>query len=170
MIYLAQQGYQVIGVELNVEACEQFYLENKLSYQKTRIQDFDIFQSGTITLLSGDFFKLNKMMLEEIDAIYDRAALVALPEKMRIQYAQKIIDLSHQNTQMLLITISYNQSEMPGPPFSVDKSEVDKLYNQHFLITALHDAPVLKISEHLKAKGLRMAQELVFKLSRINSK
>ena len=163
MMWFLEQGYHVIGVELSLDACRAFFAENNLNFDENKIEKFTIFHSDKITLLSGDFFDLSKDVLGSFDAVYDRAALIALPETLRIQYARKIIELSESNTKMLLITGAYNQNEMMGPPFSVDHKEVINHYGQCFKITELHNEPAV-ILPHLREKGLRQAYDLVFKL------
>ena len=171
MLWLADQGYQVIGIELSLKACEAFFAENKLSVKVSQQQDFTIFQSEAITLFCGDFFQLSKAHIGEITAVYDRAALVALPDELRRLYAQQIISLLSRDNQpqMLLITAAYNQKEMAGPPFSVDYQEVVRLYSTDLAIEQLHQEMAKDIPEHLADKGLTQSEHLVFKLSRLKS-
>jgi thiopurine S-methyltransferase len=164
MLWLVKQGYKVIGVELSLEACQLFYIENNISFQEKKIGPFKALFNENITLLSGDFFELNLHILEPIDAIYDRAALIALPTDMRQKYAEHIIKLCSPSTQMLLIVSSYDQSEMQGPPFSVDEMEVQALYANHFSIDILNNEPAI-LPDHLKERGLRKAQQLTLLLS-----
>jgi thiopurine S-methyltransferase len=44
---------------------------------------FTRWEHGRISLLCGDYFSLAASDLGEIDAVYDRAALTALPEDLR---------------------------------------------------------------------------------------
>jgi thiopurine S-methyltransferase len=161
MFWLARQGYQIIGVELNLQACRDFFTENEINYKEEKIGQYTVLKSEDITLLSGNFFDLNKEMLGRIDAIYDRAALEALPFEIRPLYAQMLIKLKEEQTPMLLITASYDQSEMQGPPFSVDEKEITNIYGKHFHIERLLSEPIKVIADHLKAKGLKKAQRLV---------
>lgn len=79
LVWLAEQGYNVIGVELSVLACEMFFKENKIRYQKYSDGAFQTFKSENIEIWNGDFFDLNPVHLQKIGAVYDRAALIALP-------------------------------------------------------------------------------------------
>jgi thiopurine S-methyltransferase len=166
MLWLVEQEYKVFGVELSLQACIDFYEENNLTFQKNTKKQFTVLTAENITLLSGDFFELNKEFIAPIDAVYDRAALVALPPETRSRYAAHISKLSENNTQILLITGSYNQAEMQGPPFSVDKDEVKMLYGQNFIIHELHSDQTKEIPQHLRAKGLTKSREWVFHLTR----
>lgn len=168
MLWFLKNDYQVIGVELNNEACRLFFSENDLLYREESIKNFKIFHTNNITLLSGDFFDLNKEIVGNFDAIYDRAALVALPKTMRAQYAKKLMKLSAINTKMLLITGVYDQNEMEGPPFSVDRKEIFDHYEQQFEIVELHNEPA-EILPHLRERGLKKASNLVVKLKKLRT-
>jgi len=132
MIWLANQGYHVVGVELSTIACDAFYQEHNIPVDMMRTGDFMVYKSDQITLFAGDFFKLTKAMLGKIDAVYDRAALIALPHELRMRYVAYLLKLINRNTVIFLITTAYDQNEMKGPPFSVDEDEVAKLYSGHF--------------------------------------
>lgn len=163
MLWLASQSYSVVGVELSLEAAKQFFAENNLEYTTTQENDFTVFQHETIKLYVGDFFKLQPEHLGQMDAIYDRAALIALPEDMRQTYSQKLSALFKSLPPTLLVTVTYDQNQMPGPPFSVDEDEVVGLY-PGYKISQLHVEEFTEIPEHLLQKGLTAAFEHVFLL------
>lgn len=168
MAWLAKQGYYVVGVELNVDACELFFKENNITYKKSKEGKFDIFKSDKITLISGDYFKLDKKLIGKVDAVYDRAALIALPFETRQAYIKKMLNLIDSHTQMLLITFVYNENEIQGPPYSVSKEEAENHFGNKFNIVALHDE-IVPIPEHLSKKGLKHLRELAFHLAPIKS-
>lgn len=161
MLWLAEQGYQVIGVELSPIACSAFFKENKIPVEVTETKNFSLYTSEKITIFCGDFFKLDRASLDKIDAIYDRAALVALPKDARKSYSEHLIELITPAAPMFLITTVYNQSEMNGPPFSVDESEVIELYSAHFDIKKLYDKQ-FEVPANLQAKGLTQAKDQVY--------
>jgi thiopurine S-methyltransferase len=66
-------------------------------------------------------------MLGQVDAVYDRAALVALPEGMRQRYTAHLMEITGKAPQ-LLIGYEYDQSLKQGPPFSVSNEEVRRQY------------------------------------------
>lgn len=165
MLWLAGQGYQVIGVELSQVACSTFFKENRIPVKITEINDFILYKSDEITIFSGDFFKLKQAIIGKIDAVYDRAALVALPVDARKSYSEHLIELMDHETAMFLITTTYDQNEMQGPPFSVDESEVTKLYNIHFEINQLYSKQ-FEVPVHLQAKGLFQATEQAYSLTK----
>lgn len=167
MLWLKQQGYRVIGVELSEKACLQFFRENEIPFELTQIEDFLVYTSDAITLFSGDFFNITPAVIGPIDAIYDRAALIALPPELREQYALKMIDLAMPSTSMLLITIRYQQVDMQGPPFSIDEQDVHFLYGKNFSVQLLCKELTTNIPAHLCEAGLKEAYQLGFRLIRL---
>lgn len=166
MLWLAGQGYTVIGVEHNQLACKAFFQENKIPVRVTENPDFIEFSSHEITLFSGDFFKMDKNISGRINAVYDRAALIALPSAIRRKYAMHLGQLVEAESDVFLITTAYDQSQMQGPPFSVDEDEVNMLFQTHFDINQLYSSPFREIPAHLYARGLSNAMEQVYCLRR----
>lgn len=164
MLWLAGQGYQVIGVELSQIACSTFFKENKIPVKITQLTDFILYSSDELTIFCGDFFKLDRAILDKVDVVYDRAALIALPIDARKSYSEHLIELTPPATAMFLITTMYNQTEMQGPPFSVDENEVIALYSAHFEINQLYSEQ-LEVPIHLHSKGLLQATEQVYLLT-----
>ena len=123
LLWLADQGYEVVGIELSPLAVKAFFSENGLEAKLTHIDGLEYWQSDNISLFCGDFFSLTTEILGTIDAVYDRASLIALPPAMRKDYAAKLTELA-QTAPKLLVTLEYDQSKMDGPPFSVSQEEV----------------------------------------------
>ena len=53
---------------------------------------------------------------------------------------------------------------MQGPPFAVNKDAVHHLYDKYFNIKTLYSKSAENIPDHLQAKGLEEATDLVFML------
>ncbi len=164
MVWIAQQGQLVIGVELSPIACEAFFTENNLAFDLKQYGNFKIYAGDRITLFCGDIFDLTPELIGKIDAVFDRAALVALPSQLQKSYAEHITKILDSNAKMLLATLCYDQEKMSGPPFSVDENEIYQLYGAHFKITKLLDEAIAQISPHHKAKGLTEANNVVYSL------
>lgn len=128
LIHLASLGHETIGVELSEIACRDFFLENKLSCTERSIPGFKVFSSENITLYCGDFFELPQDVWKSIIGIYDRAAIVALPEKLRNKYAIEIVTKTPKGSEILLIAFDYPDGILQGPPFSVPESELRKIF------------------------------------------
>ena len=166
LIWLAEQGHQVIGIELSQLAVEAFFTENKLNVERSQVGTLELWKSENISLFCGDFFELTAEILGQIDAVYDRASLIALPLAMRQEYADKLTELT-QSASKLLITLEYEQSKMDGPPFSVSEKEIKALYEANYHVNQLSAQDVLGDNEKFRVKGLEYMNECVYQLSTI---
>ena len=134
MLWLREQGHDVLGIELNPTAVQGFFTENNLVATKIEHDCLKGTCCQNIRILEGDFFKLSHEDCKNITAIYDRAALVALPKEMRQKYVKKLFNILPATPPILLIIMEYDQSKIAGPPFSVVESEVNFLYQEHYKI------------------------------------
>lgn len=137
LLFLSDHCEKVIGVEISEIAIQEFLSENNFTSKKKTFADFTIYQTKNIEIWQGDFFKLPSHKISSPGLIYDRAALVALPPKMREVYAEKIIELASPHTKIFLQIFEYPQHEMNGPPFSVSVKEVEKFFGKKFSIQIL---------------------------------
>lgn len=164
LVWLEKSGYRVTGVECSQLAINAFFTENNLQFDTVQGQALNTCIAGNIQLLQGDFFDLQSNELADVKAVYDRAALVALPPDMRQRYAQKLVDILPAPTTMLLITLEYNQASMSGPPFSVPEIEVRSLYSHCFDIHRLQQMDVLSSQPRFAQRGLDRLVESVYLL------
>ena len=166
MVWLAEQGHSVLGIEIDRLAIEAFFEEQQLSPEITSQHGFEYWQAGSYTLLCGDFFALQAAQLSAVAAVYDRAALVAMPTAMRRDYAAKLSRLLPAGTPMLLITFEYDQNQMNGPPFAVLEPEVQSLFEAWSLVERLASDDALAANARFRAKGLTALQESAYRLRR----
>ncbi|ALG66788.1 thiopurine S-methyltransferase [Beggiatoa leptomitoformis] len=164
MLWLLEQGYRVLGIELSKVAVRDFFTENNLTPTVTTYKTFNRWAMDEIEILCGDFFHLTPTELQTCTAIYDRASLVALPPEMRNDYAQQLATLFPTNTQILLVTFEYSQAEMQGPPFAVHADEVTQLYQQHFTIEQVAHTDILNENPRFQKLGVTQMQESVYLL------
>lgn len=163
MRWLQQQGHRVLGVELSEEAVAAFFTD---AHQRPVIEPagpFTRWSADGITILQGDFFALTAADAANCGAVFDRAALIALPPTMRAAYAAHLARVVPETARTLLITFSYQQSEMNGPPFSVDEQEVRTLYAPRS-VEVLQTEDVLAANPGFVARGLSRATENVFRI------
>jgi thiopurine S-methyltransferase len=164
LLWLVQQGYQVEGVELSELAVRAFFDEQGLTPRQRRQGEWQVWESDNLRLWCGDFFKLSAAQLGPIDAVYDRAALIALPAAMRQAYARHMQSLVGA-VPHLLITLDYPQARMDGPPFSVEQAEVAALFGERYSGTRPHACDdVLASNPHLQQRGLERLNECVYLL------
>ncbi|MEM6986956.1 MAG: thiopurine S-methyltransferase, partial [Pseudomonadota bacterium] len=116
--WLRAQGHSVVGIELAESAVRAVFEALRETPDVTDLGALKRYRGEAIELFVGDFFDLSAEQLGPIDAVYDRAALIALPMPMRAHYASRLVTLCASAPQ-LLITLDYDQTEIEGPPFSV---------------------------------------------------
>ena len=139
--WLVEQGFRVVGAELSELAVTQFFEELGVEPEVSPAGALVRYRIDGLEIFQGDLFALTTEELGEIDAIYDRAALVALPSKMRDLYSAHLVKLGSL-APYLVICFTYDQSVMDGPPFSIDEAEVRRLYSEHYDMTKLETVAV----------------------------
>jgi len=162
MAWLAAQGYDVVGVELVETAVQEFFTEQNISptvhqhVDNSAIKYYQGQLSGqTITLWVADIFALTTEDIGSVNAVYDKAALIALPADMRVQYSAQMYQLS-ANAPQFIITLTYDQSKKAGPPFSISSEQIQQYYGDNYHIseltsepTSIGSAPELMVTEHV---------------------
>lgn len=166
MGWLAGQGYRVLGVELSAKAVEDFFAEQQVEPQLSQRGAFRVYQAGTLEVWCGDFFALSAEDVAECAAFYDRAALIALPEPMREQYAQHLERILKEGCKGLLITLDYDQSQMNGPPFAVTDPEVQQLFGADWQLRIGYEKDILGESWKFLKGGVTRLDERVYQLSK----
>lgn len=126
--WLLAQGYRVAGAELSELAVGQLFSELAITPDITECGPIKHYCAGNIDIFTGDIFDLSEDLLGPVDAVYDRAALVALPETLRKRYTAHLTGITRQAPQ-LLICFEYDQSRLDGPPFSINAEEVRRHYS-----------------------------------------
>ena len=140
--FLLANGYQVVGAELSELAIKELFKELCLNPGITLIGDLIRYSAQDIDVFVGDIFDVSAEYLGHISAIYDRAALVALPIEIRAQYASHLMNITKSAPQ-LLITFEYDQKLMDGPPFSLTESEIKHHYGNKYQLKVLESNFVL---------------------------
>lgn len=140
--WLLSQGMKVAGVELSEIAVRDLFKEMGVAPEVTEAGALTLWRGGGAEIFCGDIFDLTAEALGPVGAVYDRAALVALPEEMRASYAAHLVAVTGGAPQ-LLIAFEYDQSAMDGPPFSLPAADVRRLYDARFALTPLakNDVP-----------------------------
>ncbi|MCF5168791.1 thiopurine S-methyltransferase [Pseudomonas canadensis] len=166
LVWLASHGLRVMGVELSEQAVEAFFSEQNLVPRITRRSAFTVYQADLIEVWCGDFFALDAEALVGCAALYDRAALIALPPLMRAQYAEHLSRLLPSGCQGLLITLDYDQTQKAGPPFAVTDDEVKVLFGSDWTLRALQEQDVLEESWKFVQEGVTRLDERVYRLTK----
>ena len=162
--WLLSQGYTVAGAELSELAVTQLFAQLGMKARISEIGKHKHFRGEKIDIFVGNLFDLSREILGPVDAVYDRAALVALPEAMRVQYTAHLKAISTFAPQ-LVIGYEYDQTMAPGPPFSVTADELHHQYSDVYNLTLLAR---LEVPGGLKGKC--PATEHVWRLDKQRSK
>lgn len=134
--WLLSQGHHVIGVELSALAVDQLFDDLGVTPETIDLGPLKLLSAESIDIYVGDIFDLTQDTIGTVDAIYDRAALVALPLKMRADYAAHLAELTNAAPQ-LLVTFEYDQSLISGPPFAIWEDEIRCLYGARYTASCL---------------------------------
>ncbi len=134
--WLLAEGYGVVGIELSEVAVKELFEELGVSSEVSKLGELIVYRAKNITVFVGDIFEVTAEMLGKIDAIYDRAAIVALTKTVREKYTAHLRAISN-NAPQLLITVEYDQSLMNRTPYSVDEEEVRDHYAEYYTLELL---------------------------------
>jgi thiopurine S-methyltransferase len=166
MHWLAAQGYRVLGVELSPLAVAQFFQEAGVEPVRTVSQYGEHFTAGPIEIIQGDAFGLEPALLADVEAVYDRAALIALPPALRRRYLDTLYAALPSGCRGLLITLEYPQQQKDGPPFSVGQAEVEALFASPWQHVLLERRDILDQEPRFQAEGLTALTTAVYRLRR----
>ena len=156
--WLREQGFDVCGIDLSRLAIEQLFEEVGAKPEIVDMGALVRFSAPQLEIYFGDIFDLSAGALGTVDAIYDRAALVALPAELRARYAAHLARITNRAPQFL-IAFDYDQQSMEGPPFSVPENEIRALYGVDYTLEKLASRPV-----EGGLKGQCPAEEVVWRL------
>jgi thiopurine S-methyltransferase len=139
--WLLRHGCRVVGAELSKIAIEQLFAQLRLQPKISAEGKLTAYSGPNIKIFIGNIFDVTRQKLGRVNAIYDRAALVALPEKVRKRYTAHMIGITNKAPQ-LLISFEYDQKVMTGPPFSISNVELMEGYGESYDLTLLASAAV----------------------------
>ena len=166
MVWLAEQGYPVLGVELSRLAAQAFFEENAIEPDVRETGRFTQWQGGGIELYVGDFFDLTADDLKNVRGVFDRAAIVALPKEMRKDYAIRLGELLAAGTQILLFAFEYDQAQKQGPPHSVPSAEIEQIFSPSFTVQKLDQRELIDKAPGMQRAGLTSFEQHVYLLQK----
>jgi len=137
LIWLAEQGYQVTGVELSSLAVVQFLGDNDFAYDAHQEGDLKIYTVKELPLriIEGDYFSFQE---NGFDACYDRAAMVAMPDSKRAHYTSHTLERLSKKAFVLVISLRYDGIKN-SPPFSLEDTSVSALWGNNIKKIASED-------------------------------
>lgn len=165
MIWLAKQGHEVIGVELSPIAVRAFFRENRLKPVRRQVGNFTLWEHGRLSILCGDYFSLTGDDLGQVDTVYDRAALTALPEDIREPYIAHLRRIVADTAKVFLLTTEdAEEKDSPSQAFGVAE-EIKTLYSEGYEIDLAHVESVFEVNPELPGKPPERTEYKVYRLS-----
>jgi thiopurine S-methyltransferase len=165
MIWLQQQQLRVKGIECSDLAVRNFFEENDLQASALNDATMPTQHANNIELAVGDFFQLDHHYFKDIDLVYDRAALIALNKTEREQYVAKLLHNLPKGADIFLVTLTYPEDEMAGPPFSLTAEDVCHLYSERYLCKTIFQQSILHKEPSFIDRGLSEMIETVYYLT-----
>ena len=165
MQWLLDAGHRVIGIELSHIAIQDCFHALNVTPSRHRHGRFIRWQHGRLELWCGDLFDLRREDLGDIAAVYDCAALTALPATSRGHYVRQLSSLLGVGGQMLLLT-----TESTDDPDDAEQSldpEVLALYQSRFAIELLFGHTCLKVDPEHPGLPASLLAEKVYHLGPI---
>jgi thiopurine S-methyltransferase len=139
--WLLINKYRVVGAELSEIAVKALFDELGIVAEVAEAGKLRHYRAKNIDIFVGDIFAVSAELLGSVDAIYDRAALVALPLDMRAKYSRHMVNIALSAPQ-LIICFEYDQALQPGPPFSISEIELRGHYAKSYTLQCLERVPV----------------------------
>ena len=165
MLWLVEQGHEVIGVELSPLAVKAFFRENHLQPVKRRQGPFTLWQHGCLAILCGDYFALTQADLGQIDSVYDRAALTALPEDLRRRYVAQLRLLLPATCPVFLLTIEDAAEHASLQQALGVDPELQTLYAADFDIDLAHVESLFETDPQAPEQPPKRAEYKVYRLA-----
>lgn len=166
MAWLAARGHRVLGIELSPLAVRAFFDEHALRADVIEAAHGTHHRAAGIDLVRGDIFDLPDAELATCDALFDRAALIALPPALRARYVREVHARLPAGCRGLLVTLEYPRHEKAGPPFSVPEDEVRALYGPQWTIDVLERRDILAEQPGFVAEGVTALATAAYRLVR----
>ncbi len=166
MAWLASRGHRVLGVELSRLAVEQFFDEHGLTPDVETIGAARHYRAGDIELACGDVFALAPALLASCDAVFDRAALIALPPALRQRYVEEVYGHLRPGCRGLLVSLEYPTHEKEGPPFPVPPDEVEALFSPAWSVDSLERQDILAAQPGFVEEGVTALWTAAYRLER----
>jgi thiopurine S-methyltransferase len=164
---------QPIGVEWAVQAVKEYFSDAPVKVSRESFgAAIELWSACGVDILCADWFSVRSEDLravthgQEIRAWWDRASLIALPPESRQDYVARLAAFVPSGARGLLLSLEYPHGEKQGPPFSVGKEEVAKLFSSNFSIEEIACEDALERDERRRAEGMSRLDERLYLLQR----
>lgn len=157
LVWLAARA-QTVGVEFVERAVDELFDELKVTPERTGARR----RHGSLEVVAGDYFARTADEIGRFDAVYDRAALIALEPSTRARYAAHTVSLAKPGARLLVVGFSYDTATMTGPPFAVDAAAIHALYAPYGEVRQVDERDVTEESPRFKERGASWVREAAF--------
>lgn len=166
MPWLAGRGHRVLGVELSPIAVDGYFDALGVTPEIHASKYGRHYVAGPYELILGDAFVLDNAALADCTAVYDRAALIALPPEMRTRYLRELYAVLPAGCRGLVVTLEYPQHEKQGPPFPVGEAEVRARLERDWDVALLERRDILAEEPGFVAEGLTALSTVAYAIRR----
>lgn len=134
MLYLTDQGHEVVGVEFSDFAVKSFFEDSKLDYTKEAIKNFVIWKSKdpakNVTIYQGDFYEVESKTLGFFDVVWDRGSFTAINIDDRELYTDIMFQIMKPSARYLVQVCKYDGSLYGGPPHYVTEHAMKSTFGR----------------------------------------
>jgi thiopurine S-methyltransferase len=160
--WLADRGHQVVGIEFVEQAARAFFEERGIDPQVGTLGAHVSLSAGRVTIVVADFFAVDATAVGRFPAMWDRAALIAMPPDQQRRYVQQLRALATDDARVLLATFEHDLGS--GPPFSVSGADLERLAQRLFRCQMLQDQDILSEEPRFRERGATRLREQLFLL------
>lgn len=164
LLWLRERDAHAVGVELSGIAVREFAEASGLTLTAEQRGKLNRHATRSLEIWEGDIFDLTPGQLPEIDVVFDRAALMALPSRMRDPYARQLQHLAPAAQEMLIVATSSPDASDDRPPFSVDTDEIRAHFGVAYRVETLESNDILSGFPALERRGFRSLTETAYRL------
>ena len=149
VVWLADQGHKVVGVELAKQAIEGLFSDNSLTFAVHSIkmaeiaEPIDVYKCNEkqITIFCCDLFRVTEEDVGgKFDAIWDRGSLSAIAPSLGDRgklYTDKMHSFLSQDGRYLLESHRYDVDRQGKPPANITQDHLNQMYQEKFFIKEL---------------------------------
>ncbi|HEX9618875.1 MAG TPA: hypothetical protein VF989_02005 [Polyangiaceae bacterium] len=160
LLWLRDHGHAVLGVEFIRRAIDDFVQENQLEATTEATPYGSLTIAGSLRLACGDFYQLAPAELCLADAVYDRAAFVAVDPTRRAAYARKLKELTRPAARLFLVNFVHDGPG--GPPFSVPEPELRDVLGSCFELEQREEEDILDDEPRFRERGATFFREQIW--------
>ncbi len=160
--WLHEQGHEVIGIDAAEPAVRGLFARPPA---ERRDGALTFLHDGRLHVACGDFFALRPEQVGPVACVYDRGSLVALPPPLHERYARHLARFLAPGGRVLLIGLSFDDSRVTGPPFSVPEARVRELFPD-FEVEILERDGAAEPSPPFREAGVATMEEATYLLTR----